>query len=62
MITHFVVWDEIVRLGRSRALCGAAVLEAAIAITPTCPACQRALARTAEELFGPAAPAEGSAA
>lgn len=54
MTTHFVVWDEVVRLGASRALCGAAVLEGEIAIDPTCPACQQQLARTAEDVFGAA--------
>lgn len=53
-ITCFVVWEEIVHFGRSRALCGAAVLEADIAIDPTCPDCRRELARTAEDVFGPA--------
>ena len=57
MITHFVVWDEIVRFGWSRALCGAAVPEADIAIDPSCPACQHELARTAAEVFGPPAAA-----
>lgn len=52
MSTHFVVWDEIVRFGWSRAVCGAAVAEADIAIDPSCPACQRQLALTAPEVFG----------
>ena len=54
MTTHFVVWEEIVRVGWSRALCGAAVAETELAIDPTCPACQHQLRLTAEEVFGPA--------
>jgi hypothetical protein len=53
MITHFVVWEEIVRFGWSRALCGTPVAETEIAIAPTCPACQHQLRLTAVEVFGP---------
>ena len=55
-MTCYVEWDRIQHGRKSIGLCGDWVDEVDISNEPTCQECQRRLAQTAEELFGPPNP------
>lgn len=59
-MTCYVQWDRIQRGRKSLSICGEWVRERDIATDPTCPECQKELAKqettSAEDMFGPSTP------